>query len=471
MSCNFLLVVFLEINYKGDILKKLPFHKTSFCLFIGLVATIFFAGINNFYFYKNKEYVAGFRQEELSEIFTNFYNQCSVENEDSVCVDNLKKLVEESRLHGVVSIEYKGDFIFKSNSHSYDLGRKEVGEHYKIGDEVSVYLGQLVTPSLFISTFNSVTFSLMDWPSVIFGNQSALNFAKSVAWPRSAPTFTAGILVFFVVFLIKVRSGAILDRNIAQSRKIEALSQDLQASIEKESLLNEEKESLKLKADNEIERRKEASEEINALLAKSGSLKDKLTEENLQSEEIKELEAIIEESWQRSSEYENEIENLKEELISSKATIEEKDKQLEDSRNKNIPALSKNQKKLIGSILLESPDVNKSALSKVECGKHHSKDYVKKLSIAIERNSRSNGLVSKVYPQAYKDKKRGVCELHLEKDDKTFYLDVYDLGDEGYAAKVVLSGLNHWQAIAETKYLLNAVRFFKGLVFEDKTGL
>jgi hypothetical protein len=453
-------------------LSKLPFENRIFCLAISLIVTAFFAAINNYYFYKSQEHSASLRQTEIARMLTNYYQQCESERRSYDCVASLTTLVDSSNIYGIVSIERKDEVVYKNNTHNFGLSRKNVGSEFFINNEVSVYLGQLVTPPLWKSTIRSVTFSAMEWPSVIMSSQEPLRFARFVAWPRSAPTFSAGILVFLIVFIVRAHATALLDKNLKQRGKIKNLVAEIREGECREKSLEEEKEKINVRSKYEQEKRERLNLEVDDLVRECERVKEKEMEVKYDKErQIKELEDMIEDSWKTSYQYEK----INKELEDKKQSIEnesaEKDKEIKFYQDQKDFSLSKNQKKLIASILLESPEVNKSDLFKSEIGKHHSKDYVRKISSSIERNPRAKELVTKIFPKKYDSNKRGCCELFIEKDGEIFYLDVYDVGDQGYAAKIMLSGVSHWQAIAEVKYIVNTVRFFQGMTFEDKTGL
>ncbi|WP_341303232.1 hypothetical protein [Pseudomonas sp. TMP25] len=123
----------------------------------------------------------------------------------------------------------------------------------------------------------------------------------------------------------------------------------------------------------------------------------------------------------------------------------------------------------VAKALLRNPDVRQApGKAQVNQGLHHSKDFVRSLAEALQRNKNLNGTFISITTSAYKSLLRGSAELIFDAEKCRYALNVYDEQDEGFGAEIVLSAGEYWEAVVQAKCLVAVLRPLKGFIFKIK---
>lgn len=455
-------------------LIKLPFHKKSFCMLIGFILIAAFSAINNYYFYRTLENNAFHRQSEISSLIKSVYENCSFSPSHGNCVGQLVSIIGNAKLYGLTRIISNDEIVFERYTHVHESSRRLTSSELDLDNSsnLKLIIGQLVSPPLWLSTARSMSFSIPDWPGVLRSSQDPIGFAVKVAWPRSAPTFLMAFIIALVLLIVRVHSLKQLNFQINQQKKIRDSQASLLAMEEQQNILkakltkNKEEDDRKTALLEKSKREKKKVETELGMLSKEEASKKREKEKEIDSyvEILVELEDSLIQTRKENDKLRTEI-GIRENEISINKKEQERIREVTQKLD-----YTKSQKRLVESILLESPDVSLSGEMKIEPGKHHSKDYIHKLKEQICNNKKAVGLIKSLVPQSYGSNKRGRAELFLEVDGKSFFINVYGFSDEGFSAKISLSATDHWEAIASSKYLINTIAQFKGVTFIDRTS-
>ncbi len=423
--------------------------------------------LNNYYFYKSKEITEYHSLKNYSNLILLELQNCLGSGvTDLICEEISKTSIKESNISGITKFTKNKDVLISIDNESYKDSRKPVNALSSIKVNSNIYeveMEKLVTPSLIKSTFNSVTFSIYDL--INLNSNDKEGFIKNVAWPRSYPAISFFFVILFSFFLASLKLKTLYSTIEKTQNKIDSLS--IEISSTKLALANKQEclASLSQKKEEEEIKAKMMADEIVEL---EHSLYDVTTTSDNQRKQFSSALAILKEKKEKSDKINkilsseiftttSELEECKETISQLNSTINTL--QIEQTKAKQSKSYTPIKNELI-KYLLSNPDINiKNNEYKVNTGPHHSKTFVEKLDSIIKNSKKFEKLhnaIKSLTPIAY-SQKRGVIELILDQSKKLYVLNVYDNGDEGFGAQIVLATENYFEALMISKCLINTL--------------
>jgi len=441
---------------------QLPLQNRSFFLFLVLTMALIIAGINNWYFYQDREQQAHYNHQTLLRTADAVWAECRARQSHPECLAGLIDIVKNSHWRGMISVlGSEGEVLVRYDTQPKQRDRSTVVSERRLGsaaESVQLRIEQFVTPSLGSSLFSSTTISVVDLATLLWSGasrQELWGFIQAVAWPRSRPFLFFLLAMFLLLYAARKGTQQYLEQ-------VDALKSSMTSHQLEIGKVGKDKESLA----NQIAEMQNRINDFNADRQAIDTLVEETSEKEVASlTKVQELEESIVKARKEKSAIELRLAKTQERENTLKTQIEDLETRLVATERPSDPT-EKSVKRNIERILLDNPDVGKGDLVGSNAGRHHGNDYISKLIQAISDSRMRVNVVKSIYSTAYQPRKRRTIQVcKLEKMNR-YGLVISHEDDQGTAAELVLHGGEYWQAVIDAKYLRETVRMLKNHTIE-----
>ena len=464
---------------------RFPLHRDRVLFLIIFVLVLALTGINNYFFYHNKDVAEARDVSQFARVFAAAYESClSAGLPSGDCLEQLKRTMVHSGVAGTARIlSSDREPVFEVDNEYYKDDRSLVRGEYAIGNDKDrwiIEVTKLSSPSVLVSVWRSISFSALDIVEKLKRDEPMESFLVHVVVPRSMPFFFFLMVAGLVCILVRQQVRVMFNAWESGQERISALSIEL----EEKSAAAEKKELEVSELNRRLGQNKEEIVALLAALEREQSRLDQLNRQVVDSESeiasVKKQRREVEELIRRIQANKSKADELNRVLFAQHKQLElercESASELKKLRQdltavqgqENALNLEKNPlvqatEKRVVEVLLTNPDVKPSvARHNTNSGKHHSKDFVQSLIASVERNKRLHNSFLSITAIRYSPATRGKAELLFDNDKKSFVVNVYSRCDEGFGAQVVLSARKQWEAVVQAKCLVTAVSLLKG---------
>lgn len=481
-----------------------------------LILIIALTWINNHYYYASRDITVKAEEVQYLRLLQAHYRSCRTGQSDTDCLNQLTDLIKHASPKGTLSFsDTAGEHIIFNNQY-YAEKRTKVSSSLVISEEnaplIMLTYSQYSSPDIHVSVLRSISFSIADICERWQKGEDTDGFIENVAIPRSRPFVLYGLFIFFAMGLAYADRRSIQLRFEETQRKEQSLREKIwkiqdkaiQADLERDKLLEkiedntreilttqeqiaqlqqqkstleEQQSSIEINLQNEQLERNNLEQELSITTeskrqteARLRTVEDEMVARNTEIRRLmQKLDNASELHKQLKSSHDTartEIDHLRlnEATLKQQYLIISKEKQVNDHQGQ-----SQNWRQRLLNVLLDNPKVAINTKSnKVNPGRHHSNNFVMTLFEAISSTPQLDGLYQAITSIAYNPHKRGKADIKYDQSKKRYVLNVYDgNGDEGFGAQIVLSATKPWEAVVESKCLVETVSFMNQYRLND----
>lgn len=392
------------------IISNLPLHNRYFFWSTVIIMVTLMVMFVNYFFYQTKDKTLKYQLEDTVLLMGSFYDHCLKINSTDICKEQLKSVVTNIFDYGTLTIvDSNNRTLIEIDKETYKDNRNLIDHRTKAGSgesEIEILISKLSSPPTYQSTFNSMTFSIMDILENIANGKDYLKFAWETAVPRSASVMYAGLIIFLIMRMLSLKS-------LAQQRKNEYL--------------------------------------VKRIGIKNKALQDALSKTDEAIFGLEELKKKAQEAGEMSKLYDDELRTKELEVAKFK---EQEDKLKKDiwEREEKIKDLSST--KDINHIILENPKLE--LLQKkfdYNAGGHHGKHILEAIFESLLKDDIGSKMIIKGNHIAFGPESKGTAILTSKKLNNVVYtLNVYE-HKVGYGLELVLNAKTSAEALLMAKYL------------------
>ncbi len=461
--------------------------------------------VNNTWFYEAKDISVKEFQGHYLSLLDEMFSQCLKQNTSDLCEQQLTQVIQQAKPKGVLTLTRAGQPVEILNNQYYSDQRSIVTTDRTLGqspDLLTLTYAQHSSPVIWLSVVRSITFSAADhWEK--WNDADYWDFVLNIAIPRSRPFwFFCGLIICTAVLnFLRFRELRSLYENakVTEHRLVEKLQRvqaEANAAFESNETLSHalkehsstiEKTTMELmQKQQELHEWQAKNPQTDTVAAGEQSKDDKphLVIDNSQqkhakalSHEIHRLKTKLENAGEETAKLIQARNSAQHELDNKRAYVAELKKQLEAAEKRTSKLEPKAgddvgwRKKLFKAFLHNPKVQTASKQTKVNSGRHHSSDFVALVAEAIASYPELSAIAESVTSIAYNPKKRGQADVTVDGKKNRFVLNIYDDGDEGFGAQILLSAQKEWEAIIEAKCLIETVSRFKHLTLNDRLAV